>query len=62
MDGNDKKSREDVTVIISCDGETLSADNLAVKRPNSGRSPFEYWDLIGRKAVHSYAPDDPVDG
>ena len=25
---NDKKSREDVTVIISCDGETLSADQV----------------------------------
>jgi N-acetylneuraminate synthase len=43
-------------------GEAFSAGNLAVKRPASGRSPFEYWDLIGRKAKHSYAPDDPVDG
>lgn len=43
-------------------GEVFSADNLAVKRPASGRSPFEYWDLIGRKAGRSYSPDDPVDG
>ncbi len=43
-------------------GEAFSADNLAVKRPASGRSPFGYWDLIGRKAEHSYLPDDPVDG
>ncbi len=43
-------------------GEAFSEENLAVKRPASGRSPFEYWNLIGRKADHSFAPDDPVDG
>jgi N-acetylneuraminate synthase len=41
-------------------GEVFSADNLAVKRPASGCSPFEYWDLIGRKAGRSYESDDPV--
>jgi sialic acid synthase SpsE len=51
-----------VAVRAIAKGETFSVDNLAVKRPVSGRSPFEYWDLIGRKAGHSYAPDDPIDG
>jgi N-acetylneuraminate synthase len=43
-------------------GDIFSVDNLAIKRPASGGSPFDYWSLIGRKALHSYAVDDPING
>lgn len=41
-------------------GETIAADALAVKRPGSGRSPLDFWDVVGSKAAASYAPDDPI--
>lgn len=35
-------------------GQTLTADDIAVKRPGTGMSPFSYWDLIGRTSRHDY--------
>jgi N-acetylneuraminate synthase len=43
-------------------GDVFSADNLALKRPGSGCSPFRYWELIGRVALRSYEIDEPIDG
>jgi len=42
-------------------GETLAADDLAVKRPGSGMSPLCWDDVVGLVASHSYGPDDPID-
>jgi N-acetylneuraminate synthase len=42
-------------------GERLTADHLTVKRPGSGRSPFELWDVIGTTAARDYAVDDTID-
>lgn len=39
-------------------GETLE---LACKRPGTGRSPFEFWELDGRTAERDYAADDLID-
>lgn len=41
-------------------GELFSADNLTVKRPGTGFSPFRYWDLLGKPASRSYEPDEPI--
>ena len=41
-------------------GEFFSADNLAVKRPASGTSPMQYWDLMGKKASRDYEMDEPI--
>ena len=42
-------------------GERITAEHLGVKRPGSGRSPFEMWDVIGTVATRDYAADDPIE-
>ncbi|OIJ16761.1 N-acetylneuraminate synthase [Anaerobacillus alkalilacustris] len=39
-------------------GEIFTEENLTVKRPGSGLSPFKYWDLLGKLAVKSYLKDE----
>jgi len=39
-------------------GELFSENNLSVKRPSSGRSPFDYWSLIGTPAPKDYIDDE----
>lgn len=42
-------------------GELFGRDNLTVKRPGVGRSPLDYWDLLGEPATRDYAPDDLIE-
>ena len=42
-------------------GDRITADDVTVKRPGSGRSPFELWDVIGSIAARDYQPDDLID-
>lgn len=39
-------------------GNFWTPENLAVKRPGTGLSPFYYWELLGRPATRDYAPDE----
>lgn len=39
-------------------GTRLSADDIAVKRPGNGKSPFHYWDVLGTVAERDYDTDD----
>lgn len=41
-------------------GEEFSFENLAVKRPGIGMSPFYYWDVIGQVAKRSYQRGDLI--
>ncbi len=41
-------------------GETFTADSIMVKRPGTGLSPFDYWDVVGTAARVAYANDDPI--
>jgi N-acetylneuraminate synthase len=41
-------------------GERITAKHLAVKRPGTGRSPFELWDVIGTVASRDYDVDDLI--
>jgi N-acetylneuraminate synthase len=41
-------------------GEMFTADNLTTKRPGSGRSPFDLWDLIGQPAPRDYGEDEVI--
>ena len=41
-------------------GEAFSAANLTTKRPGDGRSPFDYWSLLGTSATRGYEEDDVV--
>ena len=43
-------------------GDKFCSDNLGSKRPGVGRSPMEYWDLLGARARREYAPDELIDG
>ena len=39
-------------------GEKFSADNIIAKRPGKGRSPMEFWDLLGEVAAKDYNIDE----
>lgn len=43
------------------EGERIGADHLTVKRPGTGRSPFDLWDVIGTVAGRDYDTDDPIE-
>jgi sialic acid synthase SpsE len=42
-------------------GECWSGDNLTAKRPGSGRSPFDYWQVVGARAKRNYGIDELLD-
>jgi 2,4-diacetamido-2,4,6-trideoxy-beta-L-gulose transferase len=42
-------------------GSAFTAENLAVKRPGTGRSPMDYWALLGTQANRDYATDELID-
>jgi N-acetylneuraminate synthase len=46
--------------VIAC-GEAFSVDNLALKRPGTGLSPMDYWDLLGQVARRDYSPDELIE-
>ena len=54
-----RKSLVAATVIRQ--GEEFTADNIIPKRPDIGISPMQFWALIGQRAMHDYAPDEPID-
>lgn len=41
-------------------GEIFSADNLTVKRPGEGLSPYRYWSLLGKVAGRDYAAGELI--
>lgn len=41
-------------------GETFTEENLAVKRPGSGRSPMQYWEILGTTAGREYHEDETI--
>lgn len=41
-------------------GDTITEQMLTVKRPETGKSPYEYWDMIGSKAEKAYKKDDVI--
>ena len=42
-------------------GEVLTAEMLVSKRPASGVSPMQLWDLLGRSARRDFATDEPIE-
>lgn len=42
-------------------GEVFTAALLTVKRPGTGRTPFDLWDIIGTIASRDYAADESID-
>lgn len=41
-------------------GELLNENNITIKRPGNGISPYQYWTLLGKKANRSYEPGDLI--
>jgi N-acetylneuraminate synthase len=41
-------------------GETFSGTNLTAKRAGTGRSPLEYWELLGTRAPRAFRKDEPI--
>jgi len=41
-------------------GDVFTKENVLVKRPGSGRSPMEYWDLLGTGSQQDYAIDEII--
>jgi len=39
-------------------GERFSADNITAKRPGTGRSPMDYWKVLGHASVKDYEADE----
>ena len=51
------------SIVAACpieQGESYTERNLAVKRPYGGRSPMEYYDLLGEKANRSYRENEVI--
>lgn len=42
-------------------GEVFSAQNLACKRPGTGKSPFAYWRSLESRALTNYSADEALD-
>lgn len=51
------------SLVAACDiaeGDFFTESNIIIKRPGSGRSPMEYWDLIGCKSQRSYVREEII--
>ncbi len=43
------------------EGDLFCKQNLGIKRPGTGISPFSYWDYIGKKAKRNYKIDEIIE-
>ncbi|RZQ21678.1 N-acetylneuraminate synthase [Vibrio vulnificus] len=41
-------------------GDAFSADNVTIKRPGNGMSPYHYWEMLERKASRDYQVGDLI--
>lgn len=41
--------------------DLFSEENLSIKRPGTGRSPMEFWSLLGKKSHKKYSYDEVID-
>jgi N-acetylneuraminate synthase len=60
--GNREVARRSIVAARSiAEGEVLTMDALAFKRPGTGLSPTDVWDLLGRPAGRDYQPDELIE-
>lgn len=41
-------------------GDCFSSDNLTIKRPGDGISPYKFWDLLGTQATQDYQAGEQI--
>jgi N-acetylneuraminate synthase len=41
-------------------GEKFTPENIAIKRPGTGMSPYNYWNMLDKDAGHAYKPGEPI--
>jgi len=41
-------------------GQVITAEDIAVKRPGGGRSPYDYWQVIGQQSQQNYQPGEII--
>lgn len=59
--GNMAVARKSLVVLAPIQtGEMFTTANLGVKRPGTGRSPMEWWDVLGQAATRDYAAGDLI--
>jgi N-acetylneuraminate synthase len=52
------------SIVAVCDinkGDIFSDNNIAIKRPGTGKSPYLYWDVLGTKALRSIKAGEVLD-
>jgi len=42
-------------------GEPFNPDNITLKRPGSGKSPMDYWDILKQPSRRNYRQDETID-
>jgi N-acetylneuraminate synthase len=58
---NKAVARKSLVALKAIDsGEAFTAENLTIKRPGSGMSPYSYWELLGKKSAKSYQAGDLI--
>ncbi|MGN1176932.1 MAG: SAF domain-containing protein [Roseburia sp.] len=51
------------SIVAGCDikkGEVFSPENLTVKRPGTGISPMQWYDILGTTAQRDYVKDELI--
>ncbi len=43
-------------------GELFTDENLTLKRPGTGKSPMDYWTMLGKSSSQDYDADELIDG
>jgi len=52
------------SIVAACDirkGDIFSPDNIAIKRPGTGKSPYLYWDVLGGQALRFIKSGEVLD-
>lgn len=52
------------SLVAACDikkGDVFTKDNITMKRPATGRSPMEYWECLGKKAIRNILADEVIE-
>ena len=51
------------SLVAACDiieGNNITADSIAIKRPGTGKSPMGYWDIIGKESPRDFTVDEEI--